>query len=85
LKKLEKITKITAKGFNSAAYTRDHRLYVWGGTSGGKLSLPNVLDDEPAPIELELEVKFDSNLRRNIADSFTDPNKTNRNPTATSI
>lgn len=43
--KLEKVDSIVAKSFNSAAFTKDQRLYVWGGTAKGKLSLPNILDD----------------------------------------
>ena len=40
-KEPQTISRISASGYNSAAYNEDDNFFVWGGTTRGKLGLPS--------------------------------------------
>lgn len=52
----QKIKKIQASGYNSVAYSKEGRIWLWGGTSRGKLGLNSTHRDQLEPINVEFEV-----------------------------
>lgn len=49
-KEEHKIARVSASGYNSAAFNEDDNMWIWGGTGRGKLGLNSTVRDQLDPI-----------------------------------
>lgn len=78
-KKQQKIARLVASGYNSAAFDKNGRIWMWGGVSRGKLGLGQAVRDQLEPINVEFEVVHkDKNEPEIQLEPFLDDNKSHR-------